>query len=1142
MRTLQVTLSVTSAWVKVLLMLLCMSLQGFAVTISRTSDSVLYVDLGNGLQCSYVSYSITNNDGVNYSNLWVSIDSFSSPTVRLGGSDPGQYPLDALPAGATKSAFFYLQATNTTAVAQTHTIKIWRGLPVTGTLLASSNFSLTVSSSGANNSSKVNAVIYAPNPPTVGGIVTLNIYGDAGQTKAGDTLDFTPAAFTNWNATAFRMTSVIVGLTNGGTTTILTNYLKVPTSLVLQSSSLPYFAQFQFRALSVTTSSIPVSPITYANQGSGISHSDTGQTTYGSLLPIQSPSNTTVMAKFANVTQIYTNQPVTYTVSVTNTGPNDMQLDQIVDTLPAGYTYVTGSSLFNGSAILNPAISGQQLTWSEDYVVPANTNRSLVFQATPTGANVITTNSVIGFAGLQQVDTTLNASDNVPATAVVRVLWSPSATNDVGSLLEDSALSVVAPGVLANDFEPNGFSISVFSYTQPAGGSVTMSTNGAYTYTPAANFYGADSFTYTLTNGNGRTASATVNITVTAVNDPPTLNALGNLVINEDAPLQTVNLSGITVGPTNEVGQALTVTATSSNPGLIPNPSVNYTSPSSTGSLQFTPVSNSNGVATITVIVTDNGGTANGGVNAVTNTFTVTVTAVNDPPTLAALGNLTINEDAPEQTVNLTGITAGPADEAGQTLTVTSSSSNPSLIPNPTVTYTSPAATGSLKFTPVANANGVATITVIVTDNGGTANGGVNAVTNTFTVTVTAVNDAPTLNAFTNLFINEAAGLQTVNLSGITAGPTNESSQTLAVAASSSNTGVIPNPLVSYVSPSASGSLSFTSVSGALGTSTISVVVTDNGGTANGGVDATTNTFTVTVVALTNTWAAGGNLALNVTNASGSPGAGYSSLNLTGYLDVQATTGNPITLNVTSYDGSSPGNAAGFNYNSNYTWTVASTTRGVLGFSADKFVLNTSSFANDLAGGTFSVALSGDGLSVIVVFTPNHAPVASPVPMGRAWGTFLRIPIATIISDYTSDVDGDGRAFVQLGASTNGSFLSTNSTYILFAPTNNIPESFAYVVRDLRAYRPGDSIQLATNYITVSVTNAVSSAQSITSGGGGITVTFAGVPGYAYDVERSPDMFSWTVVLTTNAPASGIWQYYDAAPPNPSAYYRTRQH
>ena len=96
---------------------------------------------------------------------------------------------------------------------------------------------------------------------------------------------------------------------------------------------------------------------------------------------------------------------------------------------------------------------------------------------------------------------------------------------------------------------------------------------------------------------------------------------------------------------------------------------------------------------------------------------------VNDAPTINTPSNVTINENAGQQTVNLTGITAGGGET--QTLTVTASSNNTALTGTPTVTYTSPNSTGTLTFTPTANSFGTATITVTVMDNGGTQNGGV---------------------------------------------------------------------------------------------------------------------------------------------------------------------------------------------------------------------------------------------------------------------------------------------------------------------------------------------------------------------------------------------------------------------------------
>src|SRR5208282_1539171 len=178
-----------------------------------------------------------------------------------------------------------------------------------------------------------------------------------------------------------------------------------------------------------------------------------------------------------------------------------------------------------------------------------------------------------------------------------------------------------------------------------------------------------------------------------------------------------------------------TVTAMSSNPGLIPNPTVNYASPNTTGILTFAPVPNATGNATITVTV-NNGAASN---NSVTQTFNVVVNPVSQvgspPPTLDAISNLTVSPNAGLQTVNLSGIGAGGGNQ-GQTLTVTATSGNPGLIPNPTVNYASPNATGTLTFAPVANATGNATITVTV--NNGTANN--NIVTQTFMVAVSAIN------------------------------------------------------------------------------------------------------------------------------------------------------------------------------------------------------------------------------------------------------------------------------------------------------------------------------------------------------------------------------------------------------------------
>ncbi|MBK8038243.1 MAG: choice-of-anchor D domain-containing protein [Verrucomicrobiaceae bacterium] len=199
------------------------------------------------------------------------------------------------------------------------------------------------------------------------------------------------------------------------------------------------------------------------------------------------------------------------------------------------------------------------------------------------------------------------------------------------------------------------------------------------------------------------------------------VGAIAALAINEDATTGTLPFSVGTVG---------TLTATSSNTALVPNASITLGGSGSSRTLAATPLADANGTTTITVTDSPSGEAAS---------FTLTVTAVNDTPTLNAISNpAAINEDAPQQTVSLSGIGTGAANET-QTLTVTATSSNTALIPHPTVSYTSPNTTGSLAYTPVANASGSAIITVTVND-GQAAN---NTRVRTFTVVVNAVNDAP---------------------------------------------------------------------------------------------------------------------------------------------------------------------------------------------------------------------------------------------------------------------------------------------------------------------------------------------------------------------------------------------------------------
>ena len=302
----------------------------------------------------------------------------------------------------------------------------------------------------------------------------------------------------------------------------------------------------------------------------------------------------------------------------------------------------------------------------------------------------------------------------------------------------------------ASDVDSDTLTYSVMA--TPANGSVVINSNVA-TYTPAADFFGTDSFMVIVSDSHPATpatATATISITIDPQNNAPTLDELSDITIDEDAPEQTINLTGITAG----VGetQPLSITAVSDNTGLIPDPTVDFDSQNSTGTLKFTPVADQFGTATITVTVEDGGldnNLATPGDNGVINrTFSVMVAPINDEPTLDVMSDININEDDPEQTVNLTGITANGGEV--QQLSVTAVSDNTGLIPDPTVTYSSADSTGTLKFTPVADQSGTATITVTVEDGG---NDNILATVSdnlsysqTFEVVVEPVNDRPVLN------------------------------------------------------------------------------------------------------------------------------------------------------------------------------------------------------------------------------------------------------------------------------------------------------------------------------------------------------------------------------------------------------------
>jgi hypothetical protein len=240
-------------------------------------------------------------------------------------------------------------------------------------------------------------------------------------------------------------------------------------------------------------------------------------------------------------------------------------------------------------------------------------------------------------------------------------------------------------------------------------------------------------------------------LNVTAVNDLPAFTVSTNLVlVAEDAGIVTNAsfLTGISTGPTNESSQKWTFTLTSgTNFNFATAPAI-----STNGTLTFRTATNVFGTNLITVVMKDTGGTTGGGKDSVTNTFSIGVTPANDAPIFAGLVSKTILEDA---TTNTAVIAVIDTDTASSNLVVTASSSDTNIA---TVAITSTNlvsgtnATYTLAFSPKTNANGSLSITLV-------ANDGALSTTNSFLLTVSAVNDLPSFTVSTNLvLVAEDAG------------------------------------------------------------------------------------------------------------------------------------------------------------------------------------------------------------------------------------------------------------------------------------------------------------------------------------------------------------------------------------------------
>lgn len=551
-------------------------------------------------------------------------------------------------------------------------------------------------------------------------------------------------------------------------------------------------------------------------------------------------------------------------------------------TSAASATFIAGASVnFAITTTGNPPVNSITTGGS----LPAGVNFSYV----PGAATATLTGSAANGSGSTGPYTlNLTASNGVAPDAtqaltinVVDVNVAPSFTKGaVPSVLEDAGAQSI-PG-WASSISKGGawegsqtLAFQITGNTNPGLFSVApaVSPLGTLTYTPAPDAFGSADITLVLhddggtANGGADTSPAQVfTINVTSVNDAPAFSKGADPSVLPSAGAQSVPgfISAISPGPANESGQTVAISATgNSNPGIF-SVAPTFTGSGASRTLNYTPASSTCGSSTITVQAQDSGDTSNGGVNTTTQTFVITVRCVNQAPSFVKGGNQAVSEDAGAQTVNgwAGSISPGPPSESGQLVDFIVGNDNNALFSVQPVISPS----GVLTYTPAANQNGSALVSVRIHDDGGTADGGIDtSAVQTFTITVNAVNDPPTVTA-KNYSAQANMPIDIPAASGLLAGASDAADNGVGGCVSTTvtlNLGSISatTPAGGTVAAAADGSFRFTPPPGVTGNVTFTYTIADTG-CPGPGVDSApiTVTFNVAgpVIWFVDTAAAGG--------------------------------------------------------------------------------------------------------------------------------------------------------------------------------------------------------------------------------------------------------------------------------------------
>jgi len=371
---------------------------------------------------------------------------------------------------------------------------------------------------------------------------------------------------------------------------------------------------------------------------------------------------------------------------------------------------------------------------------------------------------------------------------------------------EDSAYTLHAADLLQGWTDAEGDALAVVNLRADHG-SVVNNNDGSWTFTPAADYNGAVTFHYAVSDGEDSTP-ATLGLTLAPVNDAPVLTGTPATLADgtENVPY-TVTASDLLAGWSDADGDALSVSDLAVDHGSV--------TANGNGSWTFMPAANLNGAVAFSYTVSDGSLTA-------TSSASLTLDAVNDAPVAAAVDLGHALEDSAGITITAAQLLGGARDIDGDTLQITALS-----LSDPSQGQLSANVDGGWTFVPAANLNGAVAFSYTVSDGHASAS-------SSASLTLDAVNDAPMATAVDLGHANEDSTGVTITAAQLLAGASDADGDTLQITALS-----LSDPSQGQLSANVDGSWTFVPAANLNGAVGFSYTVSDGSLTATSSASLT---------------------------------------------------------------------------------------------------------------------------------------------------------------------------------------------------------------------------------------------------------------------------------------------------------------